>query len=154
MTHSPPSHLEWAHSAGNRPETLAPRRARNLATPAKQSPPLQRETKARNHVSIIQSRHDRSMLFTPLAVLTPSTSTAASATVSRCAAQWCVITLWMARSPSLDSLSVSCAATNRQHDAGRTTGPSTQPGEYFSWGMNTVECHNFSYSEATEPGKN
>lgn len=69
MTHSPPSHLEWTRSAGNRPETQPPRGPETwwclpACLPNKSCHCW--ETKPPDYVSIIQSKHDRSMLSTEL----------------------------------------------------------------------------------------
>lgn len=69
MTHSPPSHLEWTRSAGNRPETQPPHGPETwwclpACLPNKSYHCRERQTP--DYVSIIQTKHDWSMLFTEL----------------------------------------------------------------------------------------
>lgn len=140
MTHSPPSLLEWACSAGNRPETQAPRRPETWwCLPAclpnkscrcggetKPPPPPLRL----NHTNQTWSKH----VIHRVTMLTPSlsgacTHTHTAAHFSRwwCAAQWCVITPRMAHSPSLGFLTVSCAATLAVQQ-----NPHQKPRKYFT----------------------
>lgn len=98
MTHSPPNHLEWTRSAGNRPETQPPRRPEtwwrlpacqiNPATAEGDEPPTTSQSYKPNMTEACYS-----LSYNADAIAEWSVRILQHSSLSWCAVQWCVITL-------------------------------------------------------------
>lgn len=129
MTHSPPSHLEWTRSAGNRPETQPPRGPETwwclpACLPAKQILPLLRDktppTMSQSYkANMIEACYPPS--YDADTISERSVHTLQHTSVSWCAVHWCVITPWMARSPSSDFSVRVCVQLPTKHYTRCTT---------------------------------
>lgn len=95
MTHTRPSHLQWTHSIGNRPETHQPAEGCQTNEKPETSPTLLPLLLLLQHLNQAKQTWWKHVNYRGSAL----TSSPAHALLMCCSAMW-VKTLWMARSPT------------------------------------------------------